>query len=1036
MRIEPRRRPLNDQFESCAGMKLTRTVIENPIAGYVILLFFVVFGAVSLSKLPVQLTPEITEPEITITTTWRAAAPEEIESEIIEPQEDALKGLPGVVKMLSSSQRGQGSITLSFDLGISMERALIEVLNRLNRVSSYPVDADEPVLNTLGEAARPIAWFIIKPAPGNTNHIATYKRFVEETVQARFERVWGVSESEVRGGLEREVRITIDPYRAASLGINLPQAVNLVRGQEDISGGMQDVGKRSYTVRFEGAYDVSGLPEMILEWRDGRPIRLRDVADVALRHEDMNSFVINDSERAIAVNAYRESGVNVIEVMQRLQEAATALSEGPLKRAGLRLDQVYDETVYIEKAVELLFSNLLAGIVLAGIVLWWFSRRLRLILIVAAGIPISLFAALIVLQLTGRTLNVISLAALALAVGMVLDASIIAIENILRLREAGRSFKEAAIEGTDQVKQALIASTATTVAIFLPILLLKGEAGQMFAELAIGLSSAIVISLFVALILAPALSCRWLTRKTDKDPFAPLWDKLSLAIMRLIATKRRRRIWITALFAVPITLIVLLIPKADYLPQGSRNLVFAFLLTPPSMNVPTMEKEIGGMISEHLKPYTSGETSPKIKQYFFVAFPRGAFMGARTEDPNESEQLVPLMNDMFRDVPDTLAFARRASLFSRGNTRSVEMNLQARDIVSLLSAAYTGYGLIAQEIPFARVNPKPGLELSESQLLLLPKEDRIAEVGWNRETVGMVTRAIGDGLYITDYFDGDKKLDVIGRISGWQTVEDLASIPLMTPAAGVLPFGELVAIERAAGPDQIRRLDRRRTITLEVIAPPFLSLEETIELLQEKIEPKLMQQLPEDAAITYGGSADKLKSALSGMSDAFLLAVLILYLLISVLFHSFRDSVLVIVSLPLAIVGSVLALQLINLVTFQPMDMLTMIGFIILLGLVVNNAILLVHQTREAERQGATTKEAVHQAIRIRLRPILMSTLTSLFGMLPLLLAFGSGAELYRGMAAVIVGGLSLSTLFTLILLPCLLAGRKPSKRPVGAVSS
>ena len=1002
-------------------MKLTRAVIDNPIMGYVIILTVMTFGIVMLTKLPIQLTPEIVKPEITITTTWRAAAPEEIESEIIEPQEDVLKSVPGVVSMLSDASRGQGSITLTFELGYSIERGLIEVLNRLNRVTNYPVDADEPSLSTVGETARPIAWFVIKRLPGNNKDIAGYKRYIEEVVQSQFERVWGIARSEVYGGKEQELHIAIDPYKAAGLGVNLPEIISKVAGREDISGGTGDIGKRRYTIRFEGAFDVNNFSEMILEWRDGKPVRLRDIAEVQMGYEDHNTFVINNGENSVAVNAYRESGVNVMETMTQLQGVATALAEGPLKRAGLSMRQVYDETIYVEKSIFMLLTNLLFGVILAGAVLWWFTRRIQTSLIVAMSIPLSLFVTLIVLQITGRTLNVISLAALALAVGMVLDASIIAIENILRLREEGRSLREAAIEGSDQIKTALIASAATTVAIFLPIVLLEGEAGQLFADLAIGLSTAIIASLFAALIIVPALSNKWLHRGGSATLFDSTWDRITEGVMNLIGNKSRRWKLITALFVIPIVLTGLLLPKADYLPAGNRNLVFAYLLTPPGMNIDTMEKEMGTVIKRKLQPHVSGEKLPAIRHYFFVAFGSGAFMGATAKIPSQIQQLVPVIGNVFRDFPDTFAFARTASLFSRGNTRTIEVNLQARDTEALLRVAYMGYGLIMREVPGARVNPKPGLELAEAQLSLVPREDRIIETGWDYATMGLLTRAMGDGVLITDYFDGDKKIDIIGRISGWRTLEELAAIPLTTPLAGVVPFGELVDIRRTAGPERIRRIERRRTVTLEVIAPPTLPLEVTAQLIREKVAPILRDQLPEDGAITYTGSADQLEVALSGMGGAFILAIFILFLLMAVLFRSFLDSLLIVIALPLATVGGVLLLKVINLFVFQPMDLLTMIGFVILLGLVVNNAILLVHQTRQAERNGCIRRDAVRQALRLRMRPIFMSTLTSLFGMLPLLLAFGAGAELYRGLAGVIVGGLLVSTIFTLILLPCLL---------------
>lgn len=1014
-------------------MNPTRIVLDNPTAGYVALLLIMVFGAASLGKLPIQLTPEVQQPEISVTTAWRAASPEEIEAEIIEPQEDALKSLPGLERMLSEARENSGVVRLTFALDMSLERALIEVVNRLNGVSGYPVDADRPILSNVGDEARPIAWFILSPAAGNDTPIGDYYRFIEEVVQTAFERTRGVALSEVRGGMEKEVRITIDPYKAAGYGILLPEAARLIQGQEDISAGDADIGKRSYNIRFRGAHDIASFREMVIDWRDGRPIRLRDIAEVSRTPRDRNSFVITKHGRAIAVNAYRETGVNVLEVMSDLRRAADALARGPLKRAGLEIEQVYDETVYIESAIQMLTGNLGFGILLAGGVLWFFTRRLRATLVVGLSIPISLFATLVMLQLTGRTLNMISLAALALSVGMVLDASIIVIENILRLRERGLSMRDAAQRGVVQIRGALVASTTTTVAIFLPVVLLRDEAGQLFADLAVGLSTAILVSLATALFLAPGLANRWLARETIVDPYTATWDRWTDRLMRLTDAPARRKTLIVALFAAPIALTAALAPKADYLPAGSRNLVFATLLAPPGMNTDTMETEIGRVVAGALTPHVTGDAEPRIAHYFFVSFPAGAFMGARAVDPDDAGALEPLLGGLMRNFPGVLAFARRASLFSRGNTRTVEVNLQGRDFGALLQAAYAGYGMILGALPGARIQPKPGLELANPQLRLLPNEDRMAEAGWSRADLGMLTRVAGDGLYAGDHFDGQKKIDIIVRFKDWLTPEDFEALPVMTPRSGILPFGELARAQRGVGPESIRRIDRLRTVTLEVIAPPWLSLQETIALLREKVEPGLQAQLPADARITYSGSADKLSSVLGGMLEAFVLATLILYLLIAALFRSFRDALLVLVTLPLATVGGVLMLRLVNLAVFQPMDLLTMIGFIIMLGVVVNNAILLVHQTRAAERAGRARDAAVREALRTRLRPIMMSTATSVIGMLPLLLSPGAGAELYRGLAGVIIGGLLISTVFTLVLLPALL---RLGARPAGAAAA
>jgi multidrug efflux pump subunit AcrB len=1001
---------------------LTRLGLGNPVAVVVAVLLAIMFGLISLDRLPIQLTPEVERPKITITTTWRAAAPEEVESEIIEPQEDVLRGLPGMTEILARAQRGRGSITVTFQVGTDLRRSLLEVLSRLNRVQRYPADANEPTISSIGGRSRAIAWFILKPVDGNTKDIASYQDYIEEVVQTRFERVPGVALSEVRGGRESELRITFDPYRAASLGVELPKVAALAGGAKDTSGGFADVGKRRYTLRFAGQYNVADLGEMVLDWREGRPVYLRDVAEIEVRLVDRASFVIQNGQPAMAVNAHRETGVNVLQVMDGLREAVTELRAGPLKRAGLSLVQVYDETRYIDRSINMVRNNLLLGVLLAIGVLWWFFRKFRATLMVAIAIPICVVTAFILLDAAGRSLNVISLAGLAFAVGMVLDAAIVVLESVVRLREKGMTSDEAAEAGTRKVWGALLASTATTVAIFLPIVFLKDESGQLFADLALTIAVTVSISLLVAVTVLPAAAATWLRTTEMHDPHAHWWDAGSNFVMSLTDTPLQRKRWIIGLITVPLLLAWALKPQADYLPNGNRNLVFAFILPPPGSSVDTLEKELGQVVAKRMQPYIDGVKEPKIHDYFFVAFGRGVFMGARTEDPDRSGEMVPLINKLIGDFPDTIAFARKSSLFGGfGGGRSVDIDIQGSDIESLLAAGQEGFRAVMEAIPGRPPRPRPGLALAEPELRLVPDERRISEAGWNRSQVSQIVRALGDGLYVGDYFDGQNRLDVILRSQQWSTPEELGAIPLATPNSGVLPVSELTNVVRTAGPDEIRRLNRRRTITLEVKAPENLSLEQAMVVIQEKVIPVIEPLLPEDGEIHLGGTADKLKTALKNMGGSFLLAVAILYLLMSALFRSFVDSLLVILAIPLATVGGVIALQVVGLFTNQHMDLLTMIGFIILLGLVVNNAILLVHQTRVAEREGLSRRDAVNQAVHVRLRPILMSTLTSIFGMLPLLLMPGAGTELYRGLAAVIVGGMCISTVFTLILLPSLL---------------
>jgi multidrug efflux pump subunit AcrB len=1015
-------------------MQLTSASLKNPTAVIVAVLLVTLFGAISLFKLPIQLTPDISKPQIVISTNWRAAAPEEIEAEIIERQEDVLKGLQNLELLESSSSQGRGSITLRYKTGVNLQRALIDVMNALNQVPNYPPDATEPIIAVGGSSTfDAIAWLALKPTKGNVNDIASYQDYTEEVIQTRLERVEGVSQTNAFGGLSSELRITFDPYKAATLGLNIPAIASTLTNNNDTSGGFNEVGRRKYTLRFSGKYGVEQLQNMVLDWRDGQPILLKDVAQVELTLADRTGLLTLDGTPAIAMNVQAEQGVNVIRVMDGLKAAIKELNEGPLKRGQLELIQMYDETLYIGRSMSLVKNNLLLGIFLAIIVLWWFLRKFRATLIVALSIPISLVVTLVVMHITGRTLNIISMAGLAFAVGMVLDAAIVVLENIVRLREKGLDSDEASLKGTSQVWGALLSSTATTVAIFLPIAFLEEISGQLFADLAITIAVAIVASLLIAVTVLPTAARRLLKDVSAVDPHQHWWTNITQGIMKITSTPKKRISWILGLMLFSFMGSYLMFPKIDYLPKGNQNSFNAFILPPPGQSYSAARFEMSDEINRRLLPYLTGEKEPKIEHSWLGFFGTFGFMGGRAENSDHIKEIVNIINrEVLAGFPDTIAFASQEELFRNlGGGRRIDIDIQGNEVDQLLVAAQVGFSAVSQALPGAQIQPTPGLTLAEPEIRLIPDERGIAEAGWTRQQVSTISRALGSGLYVGDFFNGQKRLNVLLRSTDWESPEELAAIPLFTPQAGVQPVGELVTVERTAGPSSIRRIDRKRTITLQVTPPGDMSLEDAIAAIKEKAEPAILAQLPEDGAVSYRGSAEALTEALTNMSQSFMLALIILYLLMSALFRSFKDSLLVVLTIPLATVGGIAFLQITNLVIFQPLDLLTMIGFIILLGLVVNNAILLVYQTRMGEGEGLSRHDAVEQAVRLRLRPILMSTLTSICGMLPLLLIPGAGAELYRGIAAVIVGGMSVSTIFTLIFLPSLLQMGKARKQQI-----
>jgi multidrug efflux pump subunit AcrB len=1019
-------------------MGITERAVKNPAGVAVAVAIVTLFGLFSLNKLPVQLFPDIDLPQITVFAGWRAASPKEVESEILEPMEEVLQGMPGMETMSSNAFNGGAWINMEYTLGTDMQATLMEVIARLNRLPAMPADSDPPVVNLGGGgdgANQALSWFFVQKLPGTPGEIEDYSQYITDTVKPRLESIEGVAGVMIMAGAPEELQIIIDPYRAAEYGIELGAVAARTSRSTDVSGGFVDVGRRQYTLRFEGRYDPMQFKDLILEWREGRPIRLGDIADVQVARGKKQRIAIQNGNPAMALRVDRANGANVLGTLLLVKDAVAELREGPLAAKGLDIQQSFDASVFINRAVSMVRNNLLLGVLLAVGVLWLFLRDKRATLLIATAIPISLLSTFVVLNLTGRSLNVISLAGLAFAVGMVLDAAIVVSENIVRLREKGETPTVAALTGTTQVKGALLASTATTVAIFLPVLFLQDVEGQLFADLALTISIAVVISLVVALTILPTVAGSWLkpkklTRDTNKG-----WSKLAGSLMKASATGKRRAILITSLITAPLLVTWMLFPQLDYLPPVKRDAVDAFLQFPPGSNVETNEREIISKLVNRMQPYMDGIKEPALKNYYILTWPGGGTIGARVLDQSRVNELLEIVrNDVMTDIPDFQGFAMQGNLFGGfGGGRDISMHIQSADQAGLYAAAGEAQTRLRETFPGANVQTFPGIELAEPELRITPDDARINEVGLDRRGVASMVRTLGNGLWLGEYFNGENRMDIIMRAEGWQTPEQLSTTPVMTPSGEVVPLGELVTIDRATGPGNIRRVNGRRTVSVNLSPPDNVSLETAIEQIKADVEPGLRAVLPADGSIQYGGSADALKEAIETMSRNFLMALFILFMLMAGLFRSLKDSALVVMTIPLAGVGGVIAIRTLNLFTFQPMDLLTMIGFIILLGLVVNNAILLVDRTRQAERGGMERNEAVENALKIRLRPIFMSTLTSIFGMLPLLLIPGDGSVIYRGLAASIVGGMACSLVFTLLLLPCMLRLGKAKEIKISA---
>jgi hydrophobic/amphiphilic exporter-1 (mainly G- bacteria), HAE1 family len=1123
-------------------MDLVRFSIDNPVKLTVGVFLSLLFGLIAYVDTPVQLTPDVVEPEITIRTMWPGASAQEIEREIIDEQEEQLKSVEGMDRFTSESSDSVGSITMRFVVGTDLGEARARVAEKLNQVPDYPDDAREPVISTVNANANAIAWFILKPIPPTRkdlqnliaqnpdlknplaelmegtgpvdlarlnlltsefpvlrtftlgrNNPALMRKFAEDYIEAEFERVPGIANANVFGGQEQEFRVDVNPSRLAAVGVTFDQLrTALVAHNKNTSAGDISEGRQRNVVRTLGQFQSPRqVEETIIATRNNAPIRVRDVATVGVAYKKPAGVVRQMGLNALAVNAQQAPNTNIKEVMgppradldlnsdgqitsaelaecirkydRNLRIACEQLNRGILKQKGLYLEQVYDQTEYLDSATQLVETNVYVGGTLAVAILLLFLRSLRSVLIIGLSIPISLVATMLFVRIFGRSINVISLAGMAFAVGMVVDNAIVVLENIYRHFQMGKSARRAALDGTHEVWGAVLASTLTTMAVFVPVIFVQGQAGQLFRDISIAISCSVGLSMLVSLTVIPAAASWLLGKQKHVRPVRSgragltglfgvvrtagwLHDRF-VAGLRSMMTVRHSVLVRSSIVAGFVGAAAVgsfwLWPATEYLPTGNRNLVIAILLPPPGYNIDKMI-ELGEAIEKQLAPYWTGEAgpdAPRIQNFFFVARGRSLFLGARSVDELRAGDLIPVLAAAAGSQPGVIPIVSQSSLFDSGLSggRTIDIEISGPDLEVLVEQAQKAFGLCMAEFPMAQGNqirPIPGLDLSSPELHVVPKLEKAAELGVTSTSIGYALNALVDGAFAGDYWHEGRRVDLV--ISGDEKYasrsHDVENLPIRTPGGQIVRLSSVANVLLSHGPEQVNHIERLRSITIQLKPAAGVPLETAMTTVDDSVRSVMMQSPLFQSGlyqIRLAGTADKLADTWYELKWNVALAVLLTFLLMAALFESFLYPLVIMTSVGLALVGGLGGLQILNWFTFRPLDILTMLGFVILTGTVVNNAILVVHQSLNLMRdQGLASVDAVCESVRTRLRPILMSTLSTVFGMLPLVVplpthvdghwvwAVGAGSELYQGLGAVVLGGLIVSTVFTLILIP------------------
>lgn len=1032
-------------------MDLIKSAIRSPVSVIVGVILVILFGFIGLTSLPIQLTPDVETPQITVQTMWGGATPYEIEKDIIKVQEEKLKSVRGLTELESSSYNNYGTVTLSFNLDTNIDEALLRVSNKVKEIGDYPDNVDEPTISTSGSNNSPVIWAMLKTTPGNDRKANTYQTFIEEEVRQFIDRIDGVGDVQIYGGVAEQLEVVIDTEKLAKYHMTIQEVINsLSQSNADISAGILGMEKKNYRIRTISEFRSEKDPLGVIIKDDGlRRVSLSDVAITRMGYATENSVCIHNKAQGIAIGITKEQGANVVQVTKKVRKIIDEINTKKLSAKGLALEMVYDEVGYIETAIAIVENNLFIGALLAIAILLLFLRSITATLTVALAIPISAVGSFIFMWLLGRNINIVSLAGISFAIGMLVDNSIVVLENIDRHRHSGESPWEAAYKGAKEVSGAVLASTATTVAVFLPIVFMKEEAGQLFKDIAIAISASILLSLFVSLFVIPSFmhelyilikeKKKTQNKRSIFDRVGGFFGKVLMFLSDLTLKNWMTRIvTIVVLVGLSLGMVAVLLPPAEYLPQGNREFILSIFIPPPGYSVAKNLKLSDFMYNE-INPYLQDKVvhdeeldqdiSP-ITDAFFIGADSMTLMGIISKDKTKAKTLLGPINRILQKIPDVFGVAFQVGIFQNelSGGRSIDVNITGDSLDTIIQNAMVLYGSISQGIAGSQIRPVPSLEQSYPEFRIHPDRSKTIANRMTERELGIYADVIMDGRKITEFkADGRDKMDLVLRTDQEKvkSPEDVMKAMIVNGKGEMIRMEDVATSTYAQSVSQIYRLERERTITLEVTPPEAVALEQAmvdIDLIVTDLQQK--QVLSRDVDVSIAGNADKLTQTGKALQWNLLLAILITYLLMSALLENFFYPLIIMFTIPMAAAGGFMGMAMVNrFVAPQPFDVLTMLGFVILVGTVVNNAILIVYQALHNVRTTQMTKmEAIRESVQTRLRPIFMSTLTSVFGLLPLTISTGSGSELYRGIGSVLLGGLTISTIFTLFLIPALLS--------------
>jgi len=1000
-------------------MVISELCIRRPVFATVLSLLVVLIGLVSYTRLTVREYPNIDEPVVTVDTTYRGASAEIVESQVSKPLEDSLAGIEGVDVISSISRQERSQISVRFRLDRDPASAAADVRDRVSRVRSrLPDDVEEPVIAKVEADANPIIWMAFasdRHSPLDVTDVAT------RIVKPRLQTLPGAADARVFGAREYSMRIWLDRDRLAAFGLTAQDVEDALRRQNvELPAGRIESAEREFSVVAATDLTEPGEFEAVVVRQpatpDGYPVRLRDVGRVEVAAASERTAVRFRGEPAVALGLIKQSTANPLDLSKALRAMLPQL-EAELPE-GMTMNLSYDSTVFIERSIESVFTTIGEAVLLVAVICFFFLRNWRAMLIPLVTIPVSLVGAFTLMLVLGFSINTLTLLALVLAIGLVVDDAIVMLENIYRHVEEGMPPLQAAFRGAKEIGFAVVAMTVTLAAVYAPVAFMTGRTGKLFTEFALTLAGAVIVSGFVALSLSPMM-CSKLLRHEKKH------GRLYNAIERFLAglTAGYRRALVVALgmrWAVMLafalvagtSLFLLQALKSELAPVEDRGVVIGIFSGPEGATIDYMARYARQIEAIYAK-------TPDVQRYFVVAgnptVSQGiSFVGltdwkARTR---HSSEIAKSLQPQFFAVPGVLAFpVTPPSLGQSARERPISF-------VIMTSAPYEEL-LVYTERILDEVRANPGfiapdtdLKLTKPELAIDVDRDKAADLGVSVEAIGRTLETMLGGRQVTRYKKDAEQYDVIVQVAAGSRTDprDIDDIFVRGKNGDMIPLANLVRVRETVSPRELNHFGQRRAVTISANLAPDYAMGEALEFL----DAAAARILPPGYAVDYNGQSREFRTSSASLALTFVLALAFIYLVLAAQFESFRDPLIIMLTVPLSMTGALAALYF----TGGTLNVYSQIGLVTLVGLITKHGILIVEFANQLRDQGGALREAVVEASVLRLRPILMTTGAMVLGAIPLALASGAGAESRQQIGWVIVGGLLLGTFFTLFVVP------------------